>query len=109
MGHGFDRHLFAMRRLAAARGRHGAAVELFDDRAYAAINHNRLSTSTLGSDTFDLFAFAPVVADGNGISYNISNRRCWMVASDWRGGPAGGDFLENVVASVSDLRDVLDA
>lgn len=42
---------------------------LYQDPAYAAINHNVLSTSTLGSPAVELGGFAPVVRDGYGLGY----------------------------------------
>ncbi|KAK6308785.1 hypothetical protein J4Q44_G00202480 [Coregonus suidteri] len=47
MAQGFDRHLFAMKYLANSQGQ--ALHSLYQDPAYAAINHNILSTSTLTS------------------------------------------------------------
>lgn len=45
LGQGADRHLFALRRVAALNGR--TLPELYFDPAYARVNHNILSTSTL--------------------------------------------------------------
>lgn len=56
MGQGFDRHLFALRYLAAARG--VTLPELYQDPAYQRINHNILSTSTLSSPAVSLGGFA---------------------------------------------------
>lgn len=49
MGQGFDRHLFALR-TAADRIRILDNFEIFKDPAYAKINHNIISTSTLTSN-----------------------------------------------------------
>lgn len=65
MGEGFDRHLFALKYLAQQRSMPVPA--LYQDPAYAAINHNILSTSTLGSPAVAIGGFAPVVRDGYGI------------------------------------------
>jgi carnitine O-palmitoyltransferase 2 len=64
VGQGFDRHLFGLRRLAELKGQ---VPSIFKDPAYAAINHNILSTSTLSSDIVMAGAFGPVVKDGLGI------------------------------------------
>ena len=69
-GEGFDRHLFALKYLAQQRSI--ALPALYQDPAYAAINHNILSTSTLSSPAVELGGFAPVVPDGYGIGYVIS-------------------------------------
>ena len=70
LGQGFDRHLFALKYLAQ---QHSLPIPaLYQDPAYAAINHNILSTSTLGSPAVELGGFAPVVHDGYGIGYGCS-------------------------------------
>lgn len=45
---------------------------LYQDPAYAALNHNILSTSTLGSPAVELGGFAPVVRDGYGLGYVLA-------------------------------------
>lgn len=67
IGEGFDRHLFALKYLAEKQNLPIPA--LYQDPAYAAINHNILSTSTLGSPAVELGGFAPVVRDGYGLGY----------------------------------------
>ena len=62
-GQGFDRHLFALRKLAEADGKQ---LPIFTDPAYAKINHNIMSTSTLQSPAIAAGGFAPVVPDGYG-------------------------------------------
>jgi carnitine O-palmitoyltransferase 2 len=66
VGQGFDRHLFGLRRFAEQDGRKLPAI--FQDPAYAAINHNIISTSTLSSPTIRAGGFGPVVKDGFGIA-----------------------------------------
>lgn len=65
MGQGFDRHLFGLKHAAGVAGVEVPA--LFGDAAYARINHNVMSTSTLSSPGLHVGAFGPVVADGFGI------------------------------------------
>ena len=65
IGEGFDRHLFALKYLAEQRSLEVPA--LYHDPAYASINHNILSTSTLSSPAVELGGFAPVVRDGYGL------------------------------------------
>lgn len=48
MGQGFDRHLFGLRNIAEENGL--KVDDLFKDSAYARMNHNILSTSTLSSN-----------------------------------------------------------
>ncbi|XP_061681883.1 carnitine O-palmitoyltransferase 2, mitochondrial isoform X2 [Syngnathoides biaculeatus] len=105
MGQGFDRHLFALRHLAAAAGRPTHAF--YADPAYAAINHVVLSTSTLSSPAVQLGGFAPVVPDGLGVGYGVHD--------DWIGCNVSGypardvsRFLGCVRQSLEDIFAVLD-
>ncbi|XP_051930293.1 carnitine O-palmitoyltransferase 2, mitochondrial [Hippocampus zosterae] len=105
MGQGFDRHLFALRNLSASAGRR--PHELYADPAYAAINHNILSTSTLSSPAVGLGGFAPVVPDGLGVGYGVHD--------DWIGCNVSGypardvsRFLRCVERSLRDIFAVLD-
>jgi carnitine O-palmitoyltransferase 2 len=45
----------------------GQIPDLYNDPAYARINHCILSTSTLSSPAVELGGFAPVVPDGYGV------------------------------------------
>ncbi|XP_068175732.1 carnitine O-palmitoyltransferase 2, mitochondrial isoform X2 [Antennarius striatus] len=105
MGQGFDRHLFALRYLANSKGH--ALHGLYADPAYAAINHNILSTSTLSSPSVNLGGFAPVVPDGFGIGYGVHD--------DWIGCNVSSyptrnvhEFLQCVHKSLEDIFTVLE-
>lgn len=65
MGQGFDRHLFALKHIAQKRGKELPAI--YTDPAYAKINYNIISTSTLSSPAVQAGGFGPVVKDGYGI------------------------------------------
>lgn len=105
MGQGFDRHLFAMRYLAASKGQ--ALPSLYTDPAYAAINHNILSTSTLTSPAVSLGGFAPVVPDGFGVGYGVHDNWIGCNVSSY---PARNvhEFLQCVHKSLEDIFTVLD-
>ncbi|XP_053718488.1 carnitine O-palmitoyltransferase 2, mitochondrial [Synchiropus splendidus] len=105
MGQGFDRHLFALKYLANSKPQplHG----LYADPAYAAINHNILSTSTLTSAAVSLGGFAPVVPDGFGVGYGVHD--------DWIGCNVSSypdrnvhEFLQCVHKSLEDIFKVLE-
>lgn len=64
LGQGFDRHLFALRKIAEMKGKIPA---VFQDPAYQSINKNIISTSTLNSEVVMAGAFGPVVQNGYGI------------------------------------------
>ncbi|XP_062308915.1 carnitine O-palmitoyltransferase 2, mitochondrial [Osmerus eperlanus] len=105
MGQGFDRHLFAMKYLANSKGQPLHA--LYQDPAYAAINHNILSTSTLTSPAVSLGGFAPVVPDGFGVGYGVHD--------DWIGCNVSSypdrnvhEFLQCVHKSLEDIFTVLE-
>jgi hypothetical protein len=66
-------------------------VAIFNDPAYAKVNYNLLSTSTLVSDAVANGGFGPVVAEGFGVGYATTDDsigfmitsflvRCWPVA-----------------------------
>lgn len=104
-GQGFDRHLFVLRYLAAAKGI--SVPELFLDPAYGQINHNVLSTSTLSSPEVSLGGFAPVVPDGFGVGYAVHD--------DWIGcnvssypGRNSQEFLQCVEKALEDMFDALE-
>ena len=63
-GQGFDRHLFAMRKLAEAKGE---PPELFSDMGYRTMIYDILSTSTLPDPSVLIGGFCPVVPDGYGV------------------------------------------
>nr|DBA17946.1 TPA: hypothetical protein GDO54_016249 [Pyxicephalus adspersus] len=105
MGQGFDRHLFAMRYLAAGRGM--SLPELFQDPAYTQINHNVLSTSTLTSPAVQLGGFAPVVSDGFGVGYGVHDEWIGCNVSAY---PARdvNQFVQCVHQSLEDIFKVLE-
>lgn len=105
MGQGFDRHLFAMRYLANSKGQ--TLHSLYTDPAYAAINHNILSTSTLTSPAVSLGGFAPVVPDGFGVGYGVHDEWIGCNVSSY---PARDvhEFLQCVHKSLEDIFTVLE-
>nr|XP_005911450.1 PREDICTED: carnitine O-palmitoyltransferase 2, mitochondrial isoform X2 [Bos mutus] len=105
MGQGFDRHLFALRYLAAARGI--SVPELFLDPAYRQINHNILSTSTLSSPAVNIGCFAPVVPDGFGIGYAVQDNWIGCNVSAYQSRNAR-EFLQCVEKALEDMFDALE-
>lgn len=105
MGQGFDRHLFALRYLANSKGQ--ALHSLYTDPAYAAINHNILSTSTLTSPAVALGGFAPVVPDGFGVGYGVQDDWIGCNVSSYPARNAH-EFLECVRKSLEDIFAVLE-
>ncbi|KAI5938077.1 Carnitine O-palmitoyltransferase 2, mitochondrial [Manis javanica] len=105
MGQGFDRHLFALRYLAAAK--EIALPDLYLDPAYGQINHNILSTSTLSSPAVNLGGFAPVVLDGFGLGYAVHDNQIGCTISSY---PSrnGQEFLQCVEKALEDMFDALE-
>lgn len=108
MGQGFDRHLFALR-TSAERVRVIDTFDLFKDPAYARINHNIISTSTLSSSALLAGGFGPVVSDGYGIGYNIQDGFLGCVVSNYKNNTNGKDFVECLRESYDQLSDVIQA
>nr|KAF6504491.1 carnitine palmitoyltransferase 2 [Rousettus aegyptiacus] len=104
-GQGFDRHLFALRYLAAAKGI--ALPELYLDPAYGQINHNILSTSTLVSPAVNIGGFAPVVPDGFGIGYAVHDNWIGCNISSYPGRNAR-EFLQCVEKALEDMFDAIE-
>uniref|UniRef100_A0A8D0KV81 Carnitine O-palmitoyltransferase 2, mitochondrial n=1 Tax=Strix occidentalis caurina TaxID=311401 RepID=A0A8D0KV81_STROC len=103
-GQGFDRHLFGLRYLASSKGI--ALPDFYQDQAYARLNHNIISTSTLVSPAVQLGGFGPVVSDGFGVGYQVHD--------DWIGCNVssyptrnGKEFLQCVCKSLEDIFNVL--
>ncbi|XP_025727433.1 carnitine O-palmitoyltransferase 2, mitochondrial isoform X2 [Callorhinus ursinus] len=105
MGQGFDRHLFALRYLAAAKGI--VLPELYLDPAYGQINHNILSTSTLSSPAVNIGGFAPVVPDGFGIAYAVHDNWIGCNVSSYPGRNAR-EFLQCVEKALEDIFDAIE-
>nr|XP_058919787.1 carnitine O-palmitoyltransferase 2, mitochondrial isoform X2 [Kogia breviceps] len=105
MGQGFDRHLFALRYLGAAKG--NDLPELYLDPAYRQINHNILSTSTLSSPAVNIGGFAPVVPDGFGIAYAVHDNWIGCNVSAYQGRNAH-EFLQCVEKALEGMFDALE-
>ncbi|XP_023674577.1 carnitine O-palmitoyltransferase 2, mitochondrial isoform X1 [Paramormyrops kingsleyae] len=105
MGQGFDRHLFALRYLASTKGL--PLPTLYLDPAYATINHNILSTSTLTSPAVNLGGFAPVVPDGFGVGYGVHDEWIGCNVSSY---PARDvhEFLQCIHKSLEDIFSTLE-
>lgn len=67
MGQGFDRHMFALMKMAEENNM--PRPEIFDSYEYKFLNKSILSTSTLSSPSVMAGGFGPVVKEGFGIGY----------------------------------------
>lgn len=108
MGQGFDRHMFAMK-TAAERVKVIDKFDVFQDPAYAKINHNIISTSTLSSKALLAGGFGPVVKDGYGIGYNIQDSFLGCVIANYKSETDGKDFVKCLSDSYDELSEVIRA
>ncbi|XP_011339899.1 carnitine O-palmitoyltransferase 2, mitochondrial isoform X2 [Ooceraea biroi] len=107
MGQGFDRHLFALKRISEKSGAHKPAI--FHDPAYDAINYNILSTSTLSSPVVAAGGFGPVVADGYGIGYMIQDHRLGATVTSYEGSRNASKYVQSLGHAFKNICDVLRA
>lgn len=105
MGEGFDRHLFALRRISEKSGATKPAI--FQDPAYDALNYNILSTSTLSSPDVMAGGFGPVVSDGYGIGYMIQDKRLGSVVTSYDGSRNAGQYVQALAHAFKNIHDVL--
>ena len=103
MGEGMDRHLFALRALAAADG---TTPKFFESEAYATLSKIILSTSTLSSPALESGGFGPVNADCYGIGYRINDEGAGAQVMTYDRDSRG--FAEHLAGAMADMRAVLD-
>uniref|UniRef100_A0A183BIZ0 Carn_acyltransf domain-containing protein n=1 Tax=Globodera pallida TaxID=36090 RepID=A0A183BIZ0_GLOPA len=105
MGKGFDRHFFGLR-LAAER----LGLEphpLFTHPVYESMNHFVLSTSTLSTDTIYFGGFGPVVPDGIGIGYNVTDTKLGAVAIAYNDNRSAKEFTKALDVSLDKIRRII--
>lgn len=97
--------MFSLRYLAASKGI--PLPDVYQDQAYAQLNHNILSTSTLSSPAVNMGGFAPVVPDGFGVAYGVHDDWIGCNTSSY---PARNvhEFLQCVHKSLEDIFHVLE-
>lgn len=107
MGKGFDRHLFALKKMAEEKDANNLP-QFFLDKSYSDANHFTLSTSSLYGSYFSGGGFAPVVEDGFGIGYGYVDKSLGLLCSSYRKYRDGEKFVKAIVESLQEIRDVLD-
>ncbi|XP_068949392.1 carnitine O-palmitoyltransferase 2, mitochondrial-like [Petaurus breviceps papuanus] len=106
MGQGFDRHLFALRFLAAAK-RDPMIPDFFQDPAYSYLNENVLLTNTLSSPLVANIAFAPVVPHGVAVGYSVHQDYLKFTVSSHCGRNVG-EFNQGVTKCLENIFSVLE-
>ncbi|XP_034944753.1 carnitine O-palmitoyltransferase 2, mitochondrial [Chelonus insularis] len=107
MGQGFDRHLFALKNLWETSEKRDKMPAIFQDPAYAKINHNILSTSTLSSPEVMAGGFGPVVDDGYGIAYMIQDHKLGSVVTSYRQHRDATEYVSFLKSAFEDIRRIL--
>ncbi len=82
---------------------------IFRDAAYAKMNRNLVSTSTLASPAVRIGAFGPVVEDGFGLGYQIWEGGLGCVTATYKGGRDGKGFTDTCHSVFTDLQTILDS
>lgn len=105
MGQGFDRHLFALKKI--SENSNSTKSVIFEDPAYDALNYNILSTSTLSSPVIFAGGFGPVVPDGYGISYQIRDEQLRTAVTSYKGSHDATKYIQALEHAFKSIHDVL--
>ncbi|XP_063985570.1 carnitine O-palmitoyltransferase 2, mitochondrial-like isoform X2 [Diachasmimorpha longicaudata] len=109
MGQGFDRHLFALKKVWEQSKVRESLPVIFQDPAYDRINRNILSTSTLSSPDVLGGGFGPVVENGYGIGYMIQDNRLGSVVTCYKSHRDATEFIDHLETSFKDLHRILES
>jgi len=102
MGKGMDRHLFALRVLAARRGETPA---IYTDKSYETLAKIILSTSTLASEGLFAGGFGPVNKDCYALAYGISDEGARTAVATY--GLGSDAFASELEKAYDDMLSVL--
>ncbi|XP_045768548.1 carnitine O-palmitoyltransferase 2, mitochondrial [Maniola jurtina] len=105
MGQGFDRHLFALRKIAEDNGL--PRPELYDSYEYKFLNKSILSTSTLSAPSVLAGGFGPVAREGFGIGYSAFPDKLGAAVSAYKAHNNSSQFVEALNKSFVDITKIL--
>ncbi|XP_076280152.1 carnitine palmitoyltransferase 2 [Lasioglossum baleicum] len=105
MGQGFDRHLFALKKICEQSSIPMPAI--FKDPAYEYINKNVLSTSTLSSPAVLAGGFGPVIDNGYGIGYMIQDRRLGAVVTCYNKYCDSNEYVNCLEQAFTNIHQIL--
>ncbi|XP_053612787.1 carnitine O-palmitoyltransferase 2, mitochondrial [Plodia interpunctella] len=105
MGQGFDRHLFALRKIAEENNLR--TPELFDSYEYKYLNKSILSTSTLSAPSVMAGGFGPVVKEGFGIGYSAFPDKLGAAVTSYKPHNDSSQFIEALHKSFLDITKIL--
>ncbi|OWR54649.1 Carnitine O-palmitoyltransferase 2 [Danaus plexippus plexippus] len=105
MGQGFDRHMFALMKIAEEN--HMPRPEIFDSYEYKYLNKSILSTSTLSSPSVLAGGFGPVVKEGFGIGYSAFADKLGAAVASYKQHNNSSEFVQALQKSFEDIRKIL--
>lgn len=105
MGQGFDRHMFALRKI--AEDNNLPIPELFNSYEYKYLNKSVLSTSTLSSPSVLAGGFGPVVKEGFGIGYSAFPDKLGAAVTSYKSHNNSSQFIEALHKSFLDISNIL--
>ncbi|KAL4716391.1 hypothetical protein ACJJTC_006753 [Scirpophaga incertulas] len=105
MGQGFDRHMFALRKMAEENNL--PIPDLYDSYEYKYLNTSILSTSTLSSPSVLAGGFGPVVKEGFGIGYSAFPDKLGAAVTSYKPHNRSSEFIEALHKSFLDITNIL--
>ncbi|CAG4948902.1 unnamed protein product [Colias eurytheme] len=105
MGQGFDRHLFALMKI--AEDNNMPRPELYDSYEYKYLNKSILSTSTLSSPNVLAGGFGPVAKEGFGIGYSAFADKLGAAIASYKSHNDSTQFVQALQKSFEDITEVL--
>ncbi|CAL7946660.1 unnamed protein product [Xylocopa violacea] len=105
MGQGFDRHLFALKKIWEQSNTPMPAI--FEDPAYNNINNNILSTSTLSDPAICAGGFGPVVKNGYGIGYMIQNERLGAIVTSYKSNCNATEYVKCLEEAFKNIHRII--
>ncbi|XP_026732330.1 carnitine O-palmitoyltransferase 2, mitochondrial [Trichoplusia ni] len=105
MGQGFDRHLFALMKI--AQDNDMPRPEIFDSYEYKFLNKSILSTSTLSSPSVMAGGFGPVVNEGFGIAYSAFPDKLGAAVASYKAHNDSTQYVEALHKSFIDITKIL--
>ncbi|XP_045529259.1 carnitine O-palmitoyltransferase 2, mitochondrial isoform X1 [Pieris brassicae] len=104
MGQGFDRHLFALQKMAQENN---IQTEIYDSYEYKYLNKSILSTSTLSSPNVLAGGFGPVTREGFGIGYSAFADKLGAAVTSYKDHNNSTQFVEALHKSFADITKIL--
>ncbi|XP_072938718.1 carnitine O-palmitoyltransferase 2, mitochondrial [Epargyreus clarus] len=105
MGEGFDRHMFALMKIAEENNL--PRPKLYDSYEYKFLNKSILSTSTLSSPNVLAGGFGPVAKEGFGIGYSAFADKLGAAVTSYGAHNDSRQFVEALHKSFIDITKIL--